>query len=200
MIDRMPRWFGFSLWLLGALLLVLPSAPMVSAHEGHAGKNLVFLQNKLALKQMLPQGAKLSRRKQVLDDAGAQWATANLGVTPAQQLYTFFLARDEAGAVIGSAIVVQRPYRHGVVSLGVGVDAAGQVTRAGVLGIHSKYLPELMRSVGKGWIAALSGFSPRAIAARGQAAAKDDLAGHEIPQHLADLAAVLATFQHQMRP
>lgn len=168
------------------------------AHAGHSGKMLTFLDTRLALKQMLPDGAKVVRRKEALSDATAGWVKDTLGVTVDADLYTFYLAKAADGTAAGLAMEVDFPYGHGMVDLALGIDPQGHVTQAAVLGIHEKFLPELMRGPGKGVLPELAGKDVKGLAEL--AALPDDgtSARQEVLGHLRDMAAVLAGLAHQM--
>src|SRR3990172_10116784 len=65
----------------------------VLAHEGHAGKQVVFLKKDEALKQMLPAGAKVVQRKERLDLDKAEKAKKELGGKLYDGVYTYYVAR-----------------------------------------------------------------------------------------------------------
>lgn len=176
-----------------------PAASPAAAHEGHAGKMQTFLDTKLALRQMLPAGDQVVRRKEALSEASARWVKETLGVAVDADLYSFFLAKDASGAVTGVAMVAEFEYGHGEVSLALGLDPRGRVTQAAVLGIHEAYLPDLMRSTGKGILPGLAGLDVAGLAARAGAVNGDDQAGKVVMGRLRDMAAVLAGLDRQVR-
>lgn len=177
--------------LMAALLAPVP-AP---AHEGHAGPEIEFLAAQEALKAMLPEGAKITRRKEKLDADDAAWARDHLGVAVAEGVYTYYLARDpETGAVRGTAMVRELEYEHGDVTLAVGLDADGRVTRAAVLSTNRKYVADFKGDVGAGFLPDLTGLDVAALADAAGRPAADGGAGRFALERLRDMAAVLATF------
>jgi hypothetical protein len=194
-------WNGAGRLLLAigvALGLTLSVAPAI-AHEGHAGKKQVLLDTKLALKQMLPDGAKIVRRKEVPSKAVSDWARQTHGVRLEWEgVVNYFVARGrESGELLGTAMVYEFDYRHGKATLAIGMDTNGHVTRAAILSAHGKYVPELMR-VGKGFIPVLDGVSIAELNDHKAAAKGMDRGGHFIYWHLRDMAATLASLQQQM--
>ncbi len=63
-------------------MTVLPSP--VLAHKGHAGNKVVFLKKEEALKQMLPAGARVVQRKEMLDAGKAEKVRNEMGVKLSQ--------------------------------------------------------------------------------------------------------------------
>lgn len=166
------------------------------AHEGHAGPKVEFIKTNDALKAMLPEGAKTTRRKQEVTAEDAAWAKENLGVAVAPGIYPFFLARDaETGAVIGAAMTTEEKIGHGDLALGLGIDADGKVTLAAVLSVHRKYVAEVVKAAGKGVIKGLSGLTVADLSAK-VAAAEGDTA-KSVYTRLRDMAAVLVTMAHK---
>lgn len=179
----------------GVMLLPVPGP----AHEGHAGPMVDVIEAGDALKAMLPEGAHITRRKEAVKADGAAWARSSLGVAlDGDDVHTYLLARDRAtDRVLGAAMDAEFDYGHGDVKLAVGVDAAGKVTRAAVLGVNEKYLDEVRDGVGTGFLAALEGATVRDLSARADAAyqARNNAAG-DVIGHLRDMAAALATLTH----
>src|SRR3990172_1138781 len=132
--------------------IIILSGPAL-AHEGHAGKQVVFLKKEEALKQMLPAGAKVVQRKEKLDLDKAVKAKKELGINLDDGVYTYYVARDsKSGATIGAAIVAEVEYMHGDVNLAIGIDAKGNVTKAAILSVNEKYVPDMKASVGTGYL------------------------------------------------
>src|SRR4030066_1490213 len=87
------------------------------AHKGHAGKQVIFLKKEEVLKQILPAGAKVVQRKEMMDLDKAVKAKKEYGVKLDEGVYTYFLARDsKSGATIGAAMVAVVQYVHGEVN------------------------------------------------------------------------------------
>ncbi len=175
------------------------SATNASAHAGHAGKKLVLLDTKLALKQMLPHGAKIVRRKEVPSEAVNAWARDTFGVRLEWEgVVSYFLAKDKAtGKALGAALVYEFEYHHGDLKLAIGVDPQGRVTRAAILGVHEKYLPDVI-SVGRGFISKLDGASIADLDAKKKAAGEQHPGARFVYWRLRDMAATLASLIHQM--
>jgi hypothetical protein len=180
---------------LVAALVLAPGAAL--AHKGHAGPMIDFMKTSDALKAMLPEGAKITRRKEPLPAAGAAWAKSALGVELKDGVYVFYLARDpKSGAALGGAMVREADYEHADVNLAVGVDASGKVTRAAVLGTNQMYVPEFETGVGKGFLKDLEGTTPKDLAEKRAQTPEDNEARRFVLDQLRDMAALLATFLH----
>jgi len=186
---------------LMALLMLLPLPRQAPAHEGHAGPMVDFIAANDALKAMLPDGAKLTRRKEAVKAAGAAWAQSTLGVDlDGDAIQTYLLARDPSTSrVLGAAMDAEFEYQHGDVKLAVGVDAAGKVTKAAVLGVNEKYADEVRTGIGSGFLEDLEGRTVPELGLRAKAAyeAHENAAG-DILGHLRDMAAALAALTHGM--
>lgn len=184
-----------------AVLMLLPIPPKAPAHEGHAGPMVDFVATNDALKAMLPDGARITRRKEAVNADGAAWAKSSLGVDldgDAVQIY--LLARDPASdRVVGAAMDAEFDFEHGDVRLAVGVDAAGKVTRAAVLGANENYADEIKAGLGRGFLPDLEGVQVQEITRRADAAyAAKNNAGGDLLGHLRDMAAALAALTHGM--
>jgi len=184
---------------LMALLAVLPRhAP---AHEGHAGPMVDFVTANDALKAMLPEGARVTRRKEALGAEGAAWARSSLGVSLDDgDVRTYLLARAADGeGVVGAAMDAEFEFEHGAIKLAVGVDAAGKLTRAAVLGANGKYVDAIRSGIGTGFLPDLEGATVQEVARRAEAAyaARNNVAG-DVLGHLRDMAAALAALTHGM--
>ena len=166
------------------------------AHEGHAGPKIEFIKTNDALKAMLPEGAKTTRRKQEVTAEDAAWAKEKLGVAVAPGIYPFFLARDaETGAVTGAAMVTEEKIGHGQLALGLGIDADGKVTLAAVLSVHRKYVAEVVKAAGKGVLKELSGLTVADLS--GKVAGAEGDTAKAVYTRLRDMAAVLVTMSHK---
>lgn len=179
--------------LIGGSLSV-PSSAL--AHAGHAGKKIEFMAEKDAFRQMLPKGAKITKRKERLTDANAQKAEDKWGVDLDRDIYTYFLARDRnSKEVIGTAMASDLFYRHGKVGLALGMDKDGLITKAAVLNVHSKYLPDLKRSIGTGFLPALTGKSIDDLGAMLAKVEKDDWGAKEVLAQFRNMMAIVLQFQ-----
>lgn len=184
-----------SAWLVSVTLaaVMLVGAP-VFAHEGHAGPMKPVVDDKEALKAMLPDGAKVAKRKQELDKESVQWAAEFYGVDLVAGVQTYYLARDqESGKVLGAAIISEADYRHGKVRVAIGIDDGQRVTRAAVLGVNEKYIKDLESTSGIGYIDRYTGISLAEFTdATNQQVSKHD-AGQIVAQLLRDNAVLLVT-------
>ena len=179
----------FTLLLAGGFLL-----PSAQAQEGHAGEMKEFISDKEALKTMLPDGARISKRKQQLDAAGIQWAGEIYSVDLDNEVHTYFLARDrDTNAVIGAAIITEAGYRHGEVRLAVGIDNAQDVTQAAVLGVNEKYTADFASTIGTGLIAQFRGMSMVEFTDRTNELASKNNAAGIAARGLRDAAVLLVT-------
>jgi Na+-translocating ferredoxin:NAD+ oxidoreductase RnfG subunit len=182
--------------LIAAVMLLPVPAP---AHKGHSGPMVDFISSNDALKAMLPEGAHITRRKEAVKAEGAAWAQSSLGVSlNGDDIQTYLLARAADGEkVLGAAMEQEFDYEHGDIKLAVGVDAAGKVTKAAVLGANEQYVPEIKAAVGQGFLPDLEGVTVQNLSARADAAYKDkrNTAG-DVLGHLRDMAAALATLTH----
>lgn len=197
--NRRPLFVATLTAALMALVMLLPVPG--PAHEGHAGRMVDFVKTNDALKAMLPEGARVTRRKEALKADGAAWAKGALGVElDDDDVHTYLLARAEDGdAVLGAAMDAAFEYEHGDIKLAVGVDPAGKVTKAAVLGVHEKYVDAVRTGVGTGFLGDLEGLSVQDLSARADAAykARKNAAG-DVLGHLRDMAAALAALTHAL--
>src|SRR3989304_4878687 len=165
------------------------------AHEGHAGKQVVFLKKEAALKQMLPAGAKVVQRKEMLDLDKAEKAKKELGVKLDEGVYTYYVARDsKSGATIGAAMVAEVEYMHGEVNLAIGIDAKGNVTKAAILSVNEKYVPDMKASVGTGYLRQLEGVTIKKLVSMANEASGSAKVTETIFSKMRDMAALLSNF------
>ena len=159
------------------------------AHEGHAGKQVVFLKKEEALKKMLPAGAKVVQRKERLDLDKAVKAKKELGVNLDDGVYTYYVARDsKSGAMIGAAIVAEVEYMHGDVNLAIGIDTKGNVTKAAILSVNEKYVPDIKASVGTGYLRQLEGVTIKKLVSMANEASGSALVTETIFPKMRDMA------------
>jgi hypothetical protein len=184
-----PVWIA-TLTIAATLLIVAPAI----AHEGHAGPPKAFVEDKEALKSMLPDGARVAKRKQELDKESVQWAAEFYGVDLVEGVQTYYLARDkESGKVLGAAIISEADYRHGKVRIAIGINDGQHVTRAAVLGVNEKYIKDIESSSGIGYLDGYTGVSLAEFTdATNEAVSRHD-AGQIVAQLLRDNAVLLVT-------
>ncbi|MFQ5487135.1 MAG: hypothetical protein ACE5ET_01660 [Gammaproteobacteria bacterium] len=192
--------------LLGALLLMMVfmlSAgwlPLAQAHKGHGGAMVTFLKKKATLRAMLPEGAKVVKRKQRLSEEADEWAAKTYDVDLDESLYTYYLAKDRSsGKIIGGAIITKATYRHGDIMIAVGLDAAGKVTRVALTAISEKYIPDFEGTVGKGFLDRYTGMT---LADLVQNAKEQENAGKPerlFASKLRDAAVLLVAFMHSAK-
>lgn len=193
MNGRRHRAAGTGLLALAVgIMVVVAAGGGAVAHEGHTGPMITFLEQNEALKAMLPEGARITRRKQELKAPDAAWAKETLGVSVREGIHAYFLARDpDSGTVTGAAMVVEAKYDDGEVNLALGVNGNGMVTRAAVLSTHRMYVPEISSVVGKGFVDALDGLSVQDLSRRAGEARED--ADRAVLSEFRDMAATLVT-------
>ncbi len=165
------------------------------AHKGHAGPTVTFMKNKVALKAMLPVGAKIVKRKQPLKDGAREWAEKTYGVKLDEQNYSYYLATDKkSGKVLGAAYITRMDYRHGDLKIAVGIDEHKHLTQAVILGIKEKYVVDYDGNVGTGLINGYAGISFEELIAKVDELASSDKATREFAAAVRDAAVLLATF------
>ncbi len=170
------------------------------AHKGHAGPMVTFMKNKAALKEMLPSGTKIVKRKQPLSEAAAEWAAKTYGVELDDTLYSYYLATDrESKASVGAAYVSKQSYRHGDIKLAVGIDANSRTTQVAILGVSEKYVVDFDGNVGTGLIADYAGLSLKALIAKADELASSDKATREFAAAVRDAAVLLTAFMHHTK-
>lgn len=200
-IGRKRTRRGLGLLVLGltaAFLAALPQAGL--AHKGHAGPMVTFLEEKAALRAMLPEGAKISRRKEALGAEAVAWARDSLGVGLKAGVYPYFLARDrDSGKPLAAAVVWELDYEHADVHLALGLDASGHVTGAAVLGTNEQYVPEFKEGPGAGMLPDLKGTTVKDLAARAAQVPESDEARGFVLARMRDMGALLAAFLHGMQ-
>lgn len=195
--DKLFTWFvsGFLMACLVIAAAIWPQSAL--AHKGHAGSMVNFLTTNAALKGVLPEGAKVVKRKEPLDEAAATTVKKDFGVEPDTGLYTYYLARDrESGQTLGMAIVTSVSYRHGDISVVVGLDSDLRVTQAALQGINEKYIVDFEHSVGKGFIPDYSGLSVKELIAKADELASADKPTRDFAAAVRDAALVLLALQH----
>lgn len=170
------------------------------AHKGHAGSNVTFIKKKAALKEMLPAGAKIVKRKQPLNEDAAAWAEKIYGIELDDKLYSYYLATDKTSkAIAGAAYVGERHYRHGDLKFAVGIDANQRITQAAILGINEKYVIDFEGNVGTALIADYAGLSLKELIAKADKLASSDKATREFAAAVRDAAIFLAAFMHTIK-
>src|SRR3990170_243752 len=172
--------------------LTVMSVPAL-AHKGHAGEQVVFLKKEEALKQILPAGAKVAQRKEMLDLDKALKAKKEYGVKLYEDVYTYYLARDsKSGATIGAAIVTEVEYMHGEVNLAIGIDTKGNVTKAAILSVNEKYVPDIKASVGTGYLRQVEGVTIKKLVSMANEASGSAKVTETIYSKMSDMAVLLS--------
>src|SRR3989304_9108109 len=163
--------------IVSVLSGITASSGPAMAHEGHAGKQVVLLKKEEALKQMLPAGAKVAQRKERLALEKAEKAKKEFGVKLDDGVYTYYIARDKtSGATTGAAIVTEVAYMHGEVNLAIGIDTKGNVTKAAILSVNEKYVPDMKSSVGTGYLRQFEGVTIKKLVTMANEASNSALA------------------------
>ncbi len=176
--------FSLSLWPQGA-----------EAHKGHAGPMVNFMKAKAALKEMLPSGARIVKRKQPLKEDAIEWADETYGVELDDDIYSYYLASDKkSGKVLGAAYVTKAHYRHGELKIAVGINANLHITQVAILGINEKYVVDFEGNVGTGIIPEYAGLSLKEVVAKADELASSDKATREFASAVRDAAVLLAAF------
>ncbi len=181
--------------IVSVLSGITASSGPAMAHEGHAGKQVVLLKKEEALKQMLPAGAKVAQRKERLALEKAEKVKKEFGVKLDDGVYTYYIARDKkSGMVIGAAMITEIEYMHGEVNLAIGIDAKGNVTKAAILSVNEKYVPDMKASVGTGYLRQLEGVTIKKLVSMANEASGSAKVTETIFSKMRDMAALLSTF------
>jgi len=181
--------------LVLVICLSIGMSQNVYAHKGHAGSMINFMKSKAALKEMLPNGAKIVKRKQPLKDDAVEWAEKTYGVELDEKVHSYYLATDKnSGAVLGAAYASKIHYRHGDLKFAVGIDASGRITQAAILGVNEKYVVDFDGNVGTGLISDYAGLTLKALIAKTDELASSDKATREFAAAVRDAAVLLVTF------
>lgn len=153
-----------SIWRLNVLVAVFvffifaTMSQATFAHKGHGGSMKIFMKDKAALKMILPSGAKIVKRKQRLNDQASEWAEKTYNVDLDNNVHVYYLASDKVSkAPLGGAMIIKMSYRHGDVSLAIGVDDQGLITKVFVLAVSDKYIPDIEGTIGLGHVPLFDG-------------------------------------------
>ncbi len=191
---------------LAAALIISPAFLMsvwsgeAQAHKGHGGPMVSLMKKKEALKAMLPGGAKIVKRKQKVSGEAADRVEEQYGVDLANSVYTYYLAKDrESGEFIGAAIIQKFGYRHGDVSIAVGIDAGQRITKAAITGLSEKYIPEFDGTVGTGFIDKYEGMTLKQLAGEVAGLESADKPTRLFASRLLEAAALLDAFLHSAK-
>jgi len=95
---------------------------------------------------------------------------------------------------IGAAMITEIEYLHGEVSLAIGIDTKGNVTKAAILSVNEKYLQDLKSSVGTGYLRQFEGVAIKKLVTMANESTNSSLATETIFSQLRDMAALLSTF------
>jgi len=177
------------------IFLIFGISQSVYAHKGHAGSMITFMKNKATLKEMLPGGVKIVKRKQPLKEEATEWAKKTYGVELDDKVYSYYLATDkQSKTMVGAAYVSKANYRHGDFKFAVGIDAEQRITHAAILGISEKYVVDFDGNVGTGLIADYAGLTLKALIAKTDELASSDKATREFAVAIRDAAILLIAF------
>lgn len=180
------------------ICLTLGITQNAQAHKGHAGPMIDFMKSKAALKEMLPSGAKIVKRKQPLEESAIEWAEKTYGVELDEKVYSYYLATHKTDkTVMGAAYVSKTHYRHGDLKFAVGMDADHRITQAAILGVNEKYVVDFEGNVGTGLIADYAGLSLKELIAKADELASSDKATREFAVAVRDAAVLLAAFMQK---
>lgn len=187
--------------LLALLVTVLTFSPQIAdAHKGHAGPMITFMKKKAVLKAMLPEGARLVKRKQPLSGAAATWAKETFAVELETDRHSYYLASDKKSkAVMGAAYIVKVGYRHGDIKMAVGIDDHQHVTQVAIMGVSEKYVVDFDGNVGTGLISEYAGLSLKELVAKAESLAQSDKATREFALAVRDAAVLLEAFIYSAR-
>ena len=189
----------FAVLVLFIAVFIL-SSQTVEAHKGHAGPMVKFMKKKVALKAMLPAGARLVKRKQPLPDDAAKWAKRIFEVELETGRRSYYLASDKKSKkVLGAAYIVKVGYRHGDIKLAVGIDDKQHVTQVAIMGLNEKYVVDFDGNVGTGLIPDYSGLSLQELVEKAEMLASSDKATREFAKAVRDAAVLLEAFIHNAR-
>ncbi|MEK6712696.1 MAG: hypothetical protein AABY41_00695, partial [Nitrospirota bacterium] len=95
---------------------------------------------------------------------------------------------------IGAAMVAEVEYMHGEVNLAIGIDTKGNVTKAAILSVNEKYVPDMKASVGSGYLRQLEGVTIKKLVSMANEASGSALVTETIFPKMRDMAALLSTF------
>lgn len=135
--------------LILALFLFTPlvmKSEVVLAHKGHAGPTKIFMNEKEALKTMLPEGGKIVKRKEVLKKEKYNEAVKRWGYSPPEGVYIYYISKGTGGDLLGTLFIQTVEYKHGNVELAVAYDRDGRTTGITILSCPEKFVKEVMEN------------------------------------------------------
>ncbi|MBI5193376.1 MAG: hypothetical protein HZA08_08060 [Nitrospirae bacterium] len=138
------RFFLITVLLFGCYLLNTTNA---FAHKGHAGPTKVFMEEKEALKTMLPKDDKIVKRKELLKKEQVKDAVKRWGYSPDEGVYTYFISKDKEGNFSGALFIREFEYKHGNINIAIGYNKIGEVTVIKVISCSEKHLKELTENI-----------------------------------------------------
>lgn len=121
--------------------------PIAFAHKGHSGPTKVFMEEKEALKTMLPKSDKVVKRKELLKKEQVKDAVKRWGYSPDEGVYTYFISKDKDGNFSGALFIREIEYKHGNINIAIGYNKIGEVTVIKVISCPEKYLQELTENI-----------------------------------------------------
>lgn len=180
--------------LLAMLVCVGLWSSQAMAHKEHAGSIVDFLKTNEVLKVLLPGQAKLVKRKEMLSPSAVSWAKTTLGINLDNQVHTYYRANDhDSGQLLGGAIILKYPYRHGEVVLMAGIDAQQHLTGVAIQGISEKYIADFEGAFTLGLLPDYAGKTVQDLAQIAASPAADKPTRF-INSKLAETAAMIAAF------
>ena len=129
------------------LMILLISTGTAFAHKGHDGPPKVFMEEKEALKTMLPEGGKVVRRKEELKKEKYNEALKQWGYSPETGVHSYFLSKGQGGEVLGTLFIHSVEYGHGEIVLATGYDKDGHLSGLKLLSSPGKHLKEVTDEV-----------------------------------------------------
>jgi hypothetical protein len=109
---------------------ILASSAVLGAH---ITPPVVLLTERQAVTQLLAGASRYSVREVRLTAARRAALEARAGWAPEEEFFRFYIGRDEAGRLVGTAVFVSDFTVHGPVRVGVAVGPDGKVRHAAVM-------------------------------------------------------------------
>lgn len=142
------RYFYWSIIVSTFLLAAqVMRSEVVLAHQGHAGPTKIFMNEREALKTMLPEGGKIVKRKEVLKKEKYKEAVKRWGYSPAEGVYSYYISKGKGGELLGVLFIQSMEYKHGNVELAVAYDKEGRITGITILSCPEKFVKEVTENI-----------------------------------------------------
>jgi hypothetical protein len=120
--------------VLGASLIFMLSLPALA----HVTPNVTLLRRGDFVKQSFPAATKFFEKAVALDRSSA--IPSSLNWTPTDEESKVYVARDDAGRLVGTAIFQWMPSQHGPVGVAIAFDPQGAVIQAAVTDVGTEPL------------------------------------------------------------